>query len=330
MKMRKLFAALTGAVTALTVCASLSAQATDVKYVFQRTKQGVWTEITDPALLAEGHGYAVSNRTLQGFLAYSEDWQQVAEIGGMPGTAEAPDDGSICCLALKPDYLTLREELDANHVSVNLPENYMTDQYRLLSPHKKNMPLIDFVSGTEWGLKTDDWQTLLDGLEAEDSPVTLLGAVYRSTVQQTVFMGDIHIEAEPEFWNETHPQAVLDALKQDGFTGTLEEAYAFCETLAQDPYVIECYPCNELLVSEDSVDQIEYALLPVSPFGSGDLDENGKTNVLDAVMLARTVAEDAALTVSAQGRTNADMNGDGTCTFHDLTLLLRLLAGIGE
>ena len=40
MKMRKLFAALTGAVTALTVCASLSAQATDVKYVFQRTKQG--------------------------------------------------------------------------------------------------------------------------------------------------------------------------------------------------------------------------------------------------------------------------------------------------
>ncbi|MBR6107877.1 MAG: dockerin type I repeat-containing protein [Oscillospiraceae bacterium] len=326
MKLKKLLAALTGAVTALTMCAPLTANATEVKYVFRRTQRDVWTENTDPELLAEGHGYTVSNRCLQGFLAYSEDWTQITELGGMQINTALPESAEeVACRALKPDYLKFRDEF-AEDVHVNLPEEYFTDQYRILSPCKPNMPLTDFFTGTEWQLTQKNWQTLLDALEAENSPVTLLGAVYRTTAQQTMFWGDIYIDAEPEFWQETHPQEMLDALKQDGFTGTLTEAYAFCEALAQDPYVNACYPCNELPVSEDSVERTEYALFPVTEFGGGDLDENGRADVLDAVLLARLVGDDTGLEISEQARSNADMNGDGVCGPDDLNLLMRKLA----
>ena len=60
----------------------------------------------------------------------------------------------------------------------------------------------------------------------------------------------------------------------------------------------------------------------------GDVDCNGDINVADAVMLARFNAEDKEITVSAQGKANADVNADGNTDTDDLTAILEYLAGI--
>ncbi len=69
--------------------------------------------------------------------------------------------------------------------------------------------------------------------------------------------------------------------------------------------------------------------LPVSAAakGSGDIDENGAIQIADAILLARWIAEDDDITVTAQGLANADMNGDELVNPDDAAALLSALAG---
>ena len=60
----------------------------------------------------------------------------------------------------------------------------------------------------------------------------------------------------------------------------------------------------------------------------GDVDVSGDVNVADAVLLARFLAEDGGVTVSAQGKLNANVSGDADITSDDLTGILEFLAGI--
>ncbi|MBQ8920587.1 MAG: hypothetical protein IJ060_00280 [Oscillospiraceae bacterium] len=60
----------------------------------------------------------------------------------------------------------------------------------------------------------------------------------------------------------------------------------------------------------------------------GDVDVNGVVDVLDAVLLARVVAEDTDCGVTDQGKINGDMNRDGRTVAADLTALIRVLAGL--
>ena len=64
--------------------------------------------------------------------------------------------------------------------------------------------------------------------------------------------------------------------------------------------------------------------------GSGDTDCSGTVNIADGVLLARYLAEDHDITVTAQGAANADINGDGGVTADDLTALLETLANIAH
>ncbi len=60
----------------------------------------------------------------------------------------------------------------------------------------------------------------------------------------------------------------------------------------------------------------------------GDVDVSGDVNIADAVMLARFLAEDSEVTVSAQGKRNAQLTGDENIDSDDLTRLMEYLAGI--
>ena len=60
----------------------------------------------------------------------------------------------------------------------------------------------------------------------------------------------------------------------------------------------------------------------------GDTDCSGIVNVADAVLLARFCAEDNEITVTAQGKRNADCNDDGSLTAEDIGRLLEFLAGL--
>ncbi len=58
----------------------------------------------------------------------------------------------------------------------------------------------------------------------------------------------------------------------------------------------------------------------------GDISCNGKTDVSDAVMLARFIAEDTGVTVTEQGLANADCDGVKGISPDDLTMILRIIA----
>lgn len=77
---------------------------------------------------------------------------------------------------------------------------------------------------------------------------------------------------------------------------------------------------TESTTTEDS-SEIGPAVLP------GDVDTNGQVQVADAVLLARYLAEDK-VTVTAQGKLNADLDGTDGLSADDLGALLRKLAGL--
>ena len=58
----------------------------------------------------------------------------------------------------------------------------------------------------------------------------------------------------------------------------------------------------------------------------GDMDESGKLDVSDAVLLARYLVADAEAVVTEQGRVNADCNADGKADEDDLTMMLKAIA----
>ena len=60
----------------------------------------------------------------------------------------------------------------------------------------------------------------------------------------------------------------------------------------------------------------------------GDLDENGDISIADAILLARYLAEDSEINLTAKGKLNADCNHDGMLTAEDTMILLQFLAGI--
>ena len=58
----------------------------------------------------------------------------------------------------------------------------------------------------------------------------------------------------------------------------------------------------------------------------GDVNEDGVTDVSDAVILARFAAEDAGAVISAQGKKNADCNKNGKPDPEDVVLILKAIA----
>ena len=62
--------------------------------------------------------------------------------------------------------------------------------------------------------------------------------------------------------------------------------------------------------------------------GSGDADCNGEVNIADGVLIARFLAEDTEITVSTQGKANAELTDKSTLNSDDLIFLLRMLANL--
>ncbi len=60
----------------------------------------------------------------------------------------------------------------------------------------------------------------------------------------------------------------------------------------------------------------------------GDTDCSGTVNIADAVMLARFLAEDSEITVTAEGKRNAELDGKAGLTADDSAVLLQMLANL--
>lgn len=62
----------------------------------------------------------------------------------------------------------------------------------------------------------------------------------------------------------------------------------------------------------------------------GDVDGNGEVSIADVVLLNRYLAEDTAITVSAEGLANAETNDDGVVNSQDTSAVLRYLAKLQD
>lgn len=60
----------------------------------------------------------------------------------------------------------------------------------------------------------------------------------------------------------------------------------------------------------------------------GDVNEDGRVTVSDAIMLARTVAEDPDAGITEQGKVNGDLDGVAGLSANDTIALLKMIAGL--
>ena len=67
---------------------------------------------------------------------------------------------------------------------------------------------------------------------------------------------------------------------------------------------------------------------PADAYKRGDVDCNSLVNIADGVLLARFCAEDTDISVTTQGKANADCNADGNINSDDIIRLLSYLAGL--
>ena len=59
--------------------------------------------------------------------------------------------------------------------------------------------------------------------------------------------------------------------------------------------------------------------------GNGDVDCSGTVDVTDSVLLARYCSEDQDAVLTAEGKANADANGDGVVTMDDVTEIQQII-----
>jgi|GEM_PF-2800429 len=72
-------------------------------------------------------------------------------------------------------------------------------------------------------------------------------------------------------------------------------------------------------------DEIILAALKALACGSGDINSNGELELTDAVLLARAIG--GSYELSADARSEADLNGDSEINAADLTAIMDKLAG---
>ena len=121
--------------------------------------------------------------------------------------------------------------------------------------------------------------------------------------------------------------SVLAALTEQGL---LDEQYLDALTLTRDEVLALSVDRNTSVAPDHYFiyDGSDAPGTEVIPSGSGDVDCNGSVTIADAVMLARFLAEDSEVTVSAQGKQNAELDGAQGLTSDDLSALLEKLAGL--
>ena len=110
--------------------------------------------------------------------------------------------------------------------------------------------------------------------------------------------------------------------------GIYENAYIYIDDISEHfvlaPSKAPIPECIETTDTASETTDMKERLL------RGDVDCDGSVKIADAVLLARYLAEDSNVTVTAQGKVNAELNGTDSLTTEDLSCLLQYLAGSRE
>lgn len=134
---------------------------------------------------------------------------------------------------------------------------------------------------------------------------------YNWDPELTVYRTDISLwYTDPALWNN-ETQAVQT---------TYDDMTGYCEEDWGTDYDATGHCCDDW-TTYDAGDYTIY--FDASRAYIGDVDGNGTVQVADAVLLARYIAEDPAVQLTAEGKRNADIDANGKIEMFDLTILLR-------
>ncbi len=342
MKMKRFLLACVGAALAFTMPGT-TAQATDMESVLRRTSPWAVHEERDPE-----KGWRCFEQSVYffGFLVRLPE-EEPETVAGLPVThpgiewdESAPARAVLRSAAEFCEYVQCWDNGILGSVGDLLSgwqPQYQTTEFAVMT-----VP-APFWSG--WSSETA--QKVLDELESPESAFELIGAVYVTARSYGYCMGiDVVMETDdPDAWEAVQAEYGLTPPPED--VGSMRREHYYCnmdqpnDAAAHIVYLDNLYDLRDRLRADPRVSSAEIAweimtsgaddgmisVLPVYDFGTGDIDENGTANIGDAVLLARYLAEDNAITQPTQnGKNLADMDGDGTLDSADLAALLELLA----
>ena len=175
-----------------------------------------------------------------------------------------------------------------------------------------------------------------------DERLELEGLAYAHYEVKTDYTGEqlvMRIEAAPGSILDQNTFATPEYMnlewEEDGYYmadesvhPTFEEAVELCEKIeARDDVSFAWMVGDHRAPSdEDSVETCWLQYIPFQHYGSGDLDQDGRLSICDAVLLTRYNAENLDEPLNEEALSEADINGDGFIDVHDLSELLKLLA----
>ena len=109
---------------------------------------------------------------------------------------------------------------------------------------------------------------------------------------------------------------------------SFEEATALCEKIEARDDVSFAWLVGDYrsLSDEDDVEECWLHYIPFHHYGSGDIDQNGRLSISDAILLTRYTAENLDEPLKEEALAEADINGDDCIDALDLSELLKLLA----
>lgn len=176
----------------------------------------------------------------------------------------------------------------------------------------------------------------------EDERFGLIGLLSVHYEAKAVFDSDLpylYLEAaeghtiDPDALNTPEYRHITPASDGDYQIGdsdslSFDDAVTLCEKLEQRDDIAFAWMVGALSgPNEEAGDEkIYFRLTPFDPRGSGDLNQDGKTNICDAVLLARYNAEDPEVPITEAGLAEADFNGDGFVDAADYRAIMQYLA----
>ena len=127
------------------------------------------------------------------------------------------------------------------------------------------------------------------------------------------------------YWNS--PLVYLIALSENAQSvpQPSETTTTTAETTTTETTTTTAVTLTQTTASEATV-TTETSVVAPGELMLGDVNESGKTDVSDAVLLARFVAEDKEAKITAQGQRNADTNKNGKPDQEDIALILKYIA----
>ena len=164
----------------------------------------------------------------------------------------------------------------------------------------------------------------------EGDTTTMMGTMVTTTTVTTEDNWDM-IGTTVSQTTPTTTMDTTDCWDMIGTTGTMDYWDMIGTTVSESTTTTTTTTTKDQSMTEMTGTVYEEDIPPLAgvvQMPDGDINVDGKTNISDAILLSRVLAEDPTVQVTPQGLDNADMNNSGAPDKEDVVILLKELAGL--